>query len=76
MKMPGHETRSIFDRYNIVDEQDLDEAAEEAAEEVDGVSREATTGCFENGYKNGYNRQSLTYKFLECFQKNGRGEET
>ncbi len=36
MQMTGHKTRSVFDRYNIVSEEDL----MEAAKRLDRVSRE------------------------------------
>lgn len=44
MKITGHKTRAIFDRYDIVTPDDLKLAAELQAQRV-------------NGYKNGYNSE-------------------
>ena len=42
MQMTGHKTRSVFDRYDIVSQSDLNDAARKAGRA--------------DGYKNSYNR--------------------
>ena len=37
MKMTGHNTRSVFERYNIVSESDLEEAAKRLNEKMGTV---------------------------------------
>jgi len=45
MKVSGHKTRSVFERYNIVNDADLKLAAQKAR----------ILPQIPNGYKNGYN---------------------
>ena len=41
MKISGYKTRAIFDRYNIVDNPDIEDADEKLAEFFEGAGHES-----------------------------------
>jgi hypothetical protein len=51
MKISGHKTRSVFDRYNIVNEEDLMAACERVANCYDESKKNVTKIC--DGYNLG-----------------------
>ena len=51
MMISGHKTRSVFDRYNIVNEDDLKEAARKHSEHVQSQDKTSKRGCTKIGAK-------------------------
>ena len=45
MQISGHKTRAIFDRYNIVDEGDLGEAAQKLSIYLEERKRQRAASC-------------------------------
>jgi len=51
MKITGHKTRSVFDRYNITSDEDLAQAASKQEEYIQSQAQERKVIPFEKGYK-------------------------
>ena len=54
MEIAGWKTRSMFDRYGIVDERDKRKAFDAVAEYVSGLPTESKVRAFENGHRKGH----------------------
>ena len=60
MKISGHKTRSVFDRYNIVNEKDLRDACERVSRLVENAGRSSTD---EQIYHNCWRQVKIVYQF-------------
>jgi integrase len=60
MMVSGHKTRSVFDRYNIVNTDDLKQAAVKQEEYLEGLQPEK---WLQNGYNLGFRRENSLLEF-------------
>ena len=60
MMVSGHKTRSVFDRYNIVNTDDLKQAAVKQEDYLNGLDQKK---WLQNGYNRGFSRKNSTSEF-------------